>query len=81
MPPLSETRLLQRSRGGISWPSKSKTRPPTSEKAMILFTSSTQNIAAPTSGGWSFSAIVREMLNSWLAHHQRLADLGIAGDL
>ena len=32
---------------------------------MILFTSSTQNIAAPTSGGWSFSAIVREMLNSW----------------
>lgn len=48
---------------------------------MILFTSSTQNIAAATNGGWSFSAIVREMLNSWLAHHQRLADLGISGDL
>ncbi|MGT2480117.1 hypothetical protein ACU4GR_17625 [Methylobacterium oryzae CBMB20] len=41
---------------------------------MILFTSSTQNIAAPVSGGWSLKAIVREMLNSWLAHHQRLAD-------
>lgn len=48
---------------------------------MILFTSSTQNIAAPISGSWSLKALVREMLNSWLAHHQRLADSGIGGDL
>ncbi|MGH1589826.1 hypothetical protein ACRBEV_17670 [Methylobacterium phyllosphaerae] len=48
---------------------------------MILFTSSTQNIAAPVSGAWSFRTLVREMLNSWLAHHQRLADSGIGGDL
>jgi hypothetical protein len=81
MPPLIQARLLRRSTTRISGSNKSKTRPPTSEQAMILFTSSTQNIAAPTTGGWSFSAIVREMLNSWLAHHQRLADLGISGDL
>jgi hypothetical protein len=48
---------------------------------MILFTSSTQNIAAPAAGGWSVRGIVRDMLNAWFAHHQRLADLGIGGDL
>ncbi|MBE7246374.1 MAG: hypothetical protein INR63_15610 [Actinomycetospora chiangmaiensis] len=48
---------------------------------MILFTSSTQNIAAPADGGWSFGSVLRDMLNAWLSHHQRLADLGISGDL
>jgi hypothetical protein len=52
---------------------------------MILFTSSTQNIAAPASGGWNLRAIVRaivrDMLNAWLAHHQRVADIGGAGHL
>jgi hypothetical protein len=55
--------------------------PPTAEQAMILFTSSTQNIAAPAAGGWSLRAIVRDMLNAWLAHHQRVADIGGAGHL
>jgi len=66
---------------GISRLHKNKTRPPTLEKAMILFTSSTQNIAAPAAGGWSFGSILRDMLNAWFSHHQRLADLGIGGDL
>ncbi|MCJ2053304.1 hypothetical protein [Methylobacterium sp. J-070] len=48
---------------------------------MILFTSSTQNIAAPASGAWNFRAIVRDMLTAWLAHHQRLADLGVSAHL
>ena len=48
---------------------------------MILFTSSTQDIAAPAAGGWSLRAIVRDMLNAWLAHHQRVADIGGAGHL
>ena len=47
---------------------------------MILFTSSTQNISSPATGGWSLGALVRDMLNAWLAHHQRLADLNIGGD-
>jgi hypothetical protein len=81
MPPVSGDRLLRCNSNGISRASKNKTRPPTPEKVMILFTSSTQNIAAPVSGGWSLKAIVREMLSSWLAHHQRLADSGIGGDL
>jgi hypothetical protein len=81
MPPLTETGLLRRSNGGMVRPNKSNTQPPTPDKAMILFTSSTQNIAAPVSGGWSLGTVVREMLNAWLAHHQRLADLGVSGDL
>ncbi|APT30746.1 hypothetical protein MCBMB27_01455 [Methylobacterium phyllosphaerae] len=81
MPPVRGSGLLRRNNGGISRASKSNTRPRTLEKAMILFTSSTQNIAAPVSGGWSLKAVIREMLNSWLAHHQRLADSGIGGDL
>ncbi len=81
MPPVSRGRLLRRNSSGIPLVNKTKTQPPTLEKAMILFTSSTQNIAAPVSGGWSFKALVRDMLNSWLAHHQRLADSGIGGDL
>jgi hypothetical protein len=81
MPPLSGTGLLQCSRIDISWSGKSKTRPPTSEKAMILFTSSTQNIAAPASGRWSLGTIARDMLNAWLAHHQRIADIGLGGGL
>jgi hypothetical protein len=81
MPRVSFTGLLHCSRGRISGSRKNKTCSPTSEKAMILFTSSTQNIAAPAAGGWSVRAIVRDMLNAWFAHHQRLADLGIGGDL
>ncbi|MGH1573116.1 hypothetical protein ACRAWG_23655 [Methylobacterium sp. P31] len=48
---------------------------------MILFTSSTQNIAAPASGRWSLGTIVRDMLNAWQAHHQRVADIGHGGGL
>jgi hypothetical protein len=70
MPPLTPPGLLRCNRRGISVLHKNKTRPPTLEKAMILFTSSTQNIA-----------IVRDMMNAWFAHHQRLADLGVSGDL
>lgn len=81
MPRLPRTGLLRRSTTGIIASNKTNTSPPTPEKAMILFTSSTQNIAAPVSGGRSFGALVREMLTAWLAHHQRLADLGISGDL
>ena len=80
MPPVSDPGLLRRSDGGISGLHKNNARPPTLEKAMILFTSSTQNIATPASGSWSLGAIVREMLDAWLAHHQRLADLGVCGD-
>ncbi|MDP4003810.1 hypothetical protein [Methylobacterium sp. NEAU K] len=48
---------------------------------MILFTSSTAHLTAPASGPWSLRGLFREMLNAWLAHHQRLADLGVRGDL
>jgi hypothetical protein len=81
MPPVTRIGLLRCSGGRISSGHKNNTCSPTSEKAMILFTSATQNIAAPVSGAWSVRAIVRDMLNAWLSHHQRLADLGIGGDL
>jgi hypothetical protein len=81
MPPLSAARLLRCNRMGISRSHKNKTHRPTLEQAMILFTSSTQNIAAPADGGWSFGSVLRDMLNAWLSHHQRLADMGISGDL
>jgi hypothetical protein len=81
MSPLTGTRLLRCGRIGIFRLRKNNGHPPTSEQAMILFTSSTQNIAAPASGGWNLRAIVRDMLNAWLAHHQRVADIGGAGHL
>lgn len=27
--------------------------------------------------GWNFAAMMRGMFSSWIAYHQRLADLGI----
>ena len=80
MPRLIPPGLLRRNRARISGSHKNNTRFPTLEQAMILFTSSTQNISSPATGGWSLGALVRDMLNAWLAHHQRLADLNIGGD-
>ena len=36
--------------------------------------------AAPVSGGWNLAALVQDMLRAWIAHYQRLADLGIQGE-
>ncbi|MCB4802569.1 MULTISPECIES: hypothetical protein [Methylobacterium] len=44
---------------------------------MIVFTSSTHHIAASTSGRWSFRTLFRDMLNAWMSHNQRVADLGV----
>ncbi len=33
------------------------------------------------SAGWTLSDLVREMVASWVAHHQRLADMGLSPDL
>lgn len=41
----------------------------------------TGETAAASFAGWNFAAIVRELVQSWVAHHQRLADAGIGGDL
>lgn len=30
--------------------------------------------------GWNFAALLRDVMQSWIAHHQRLADLGIASE-
>ncbi|MCJ2056715.1 hypothetical protein MKL09_09125 [Methylobacterium sp. J-048] len=44
---------------------------------MIVFTSSTHHFAASTSGRWSFRGLFREMLDAWMSHNQRVADLGV----
>lgn len=41
----------------------------------------TNETAATPFAGWNFAAIVQGMIQSWLAHHQRLADCGISDDL
>ncbi|WP_187193642.1 MULTISPECIES: hypothetical protein [unclassified Methylobacterium] len=43
---------------------------------MIVFTSSTHHFAGSTNGRWSFRGLFREMLNAWMSHNQRVADLG-----
>jgi hypothetical protein len=37
--------------------------------------------AVSPSTGWTFSDLFREMVSSWVAHHQRLADMGLSPDL
>ena len=37
--------------------------------------------AAPIPRGRSLSALWREMLRAWIAHHQRMADLHLHGGL
>lgn len=41
----------------------------------------TAETAGTPFAGWNFPAIVRGMLQSWISHHQRLAEAGIGGDL
>lgn len=36
--------------------------------------------AADSFAGWNFAAILRGAFESWIAHHQRLADLGITSE-
>ncbi|MDP4024882.1 hypothetical protein Q8W71_19820 [Methylobacterium sp. NEAU 140] len=36
---------------------------------------------APLAGGWNLAALVQDMVRAWIAHHQRLADLGIGADI
>ncbi|MCJ2123360.1 hypothetical protein [Methylobacterium sp. J-077] len=43
---------------------------------MIVFTSSTHHFAGSTAGRWNFRGLFREMLNAWMSHNQRVADLG-----
>ncbi|MCJ2136174.1 hypothetical protein MKK69_19320 [Methylobacterium sp. J-026] len=43
---------------------------------MIVFTSSTEHFAASTPGRWTFRGLFREMLNAWMSHNQRVADIG-----
>ena len=77
MPPLPENRLLRRSKDGITvaLPGTAQLLP--TAPAMIVFTSSTHHIAASTSGRWSFRTLFRDMLNAWMSHNQRVADLGV----
>ncbi|WP_342163773.1 hypothetical protein [Methylobacterium sp. SD21] len=35
---------------------------------------------AASFAGWNFAALLRGAFESWIAHHQRLADLGIASE-
>jgi hypothetical protein len=76
MPLLPETRLLQRSKGRITVALPDTAHLPPTEPAMIVFTSSTHHFDSATSGRWSFRGLFREMLNAWMSHNQRVADLG-----
>lgn len=40
----------------------------------------TEQNTAPFAG-WNIPALLREMLQAWIAHHQRLADAGLGGDI
>lgn len=46
---------------------------------MIPLVPTSQHDAA-SFAGWNFAALLRDALQSWIAHHQRLADLGIASE-
>lgn len=46
---------------------------------MIPLVPTSQHDAA-SFAGWNFAAFLRDAFQSWIAHHQRLADLGIAGE-
>ena len=48
---------------------------------MIPLVPLAQNAAASLTGSWSLSALWRDMLRAWIAHHQRMADLGLHGGL
>ena len=76
MPPLPETRLLRRSKNGITGTNAGTAQLPPSEPAMIVFTSSTHHFSGAASGRWSFRSLFREMLNAWMSHNQRVADIG-----
>ena len=56
-------------------------RAPTQEQIMIPSVPIAEQAAAPRAGGRGLTALFRGLLDSWLAHHQRLADLGISADL
>ena len=47
---------------------------------MIPLVPMTQAAVAPISGRWSLATLWRDMLRTWIAHHQRMADLGLGGE-
>lgn len=49
---------------------------PTQEQVMIPLVPTAQH-PADSFAGWNFAAMMRGVFSSWIAHHQRLADLGI----
>lgn len=53
---------------------------PPQEQVMIPLIPTAETAGTPFAG-WNFPAIVRGMLQSWISHHQRLAEAGIGGDL
>jgi hypothetical protein len=55
------------------------TSPPTLEMVMIPLVPTTDHAAAPFAG-WSFPVLFREMFDAWVAHHQRMADLGVTAE-
>lgn len=46
---------------------------------MIPLVPTTQHDTA-SFAGWNFADLLRGAFRSWIAHHQRLADLGIASE-
>lgn len=49
---------------------------PTQEQVMIPLVPTAAH-KAEDFAGWNFAAMMRGVFSSWIAHHQRLADLGI----
>ncbi len=76
MPPLPQPGLLRRSIESIKGANAGTAHLSPLEPAMIVFTSSTHHFAGSTNGRWSFRGLFREMLNAWMSHNQRVADLG-----
>ncbi len=49
---------------------------PTQEQVMIPLVPTAAH-TAENFAGWNFAAMMRGVFSSWIAHHQRLAELGI----
>lgn len=81
MPPLLRTRLLHRSKKRIFRLDDETVPSETEEQVMIPLVPITRDAPVPTAGRWNLADVWRDMLRSWIAHHQRMADLGLHGGL
>ena len=48
---------------------------------MIPLAPAVDQAAVTPAAGWNMADLIREMIASWLAHHQRLADMGLSPDI